>query len=196
MKLIIGLGNPGEKYENTFHNIGFLAVEKMAELESSFSEFRCFSQCQADVSEGKIDDEKIILAKPYTFMNNSGEAVLAMVNYFKNKIKSGDLIIVHDDSDLGLGKIKVSQGSGSAGHRGVQSIVDKFKTNDFIRIRIGIGKESARHIPAEKLVLKKISKKDAKALDKIFTRTAETVKILISQGVSSAKEYAGQQKTL
>lgn len=195
MKLIVGLGNPGDKYKNTFHNIGFLAVGKIIEAEPDFSEFKCFSQCQADIAEGRIGNEKVIIAKPYSFMNNSGNTVLAITGFYKNKIKNEDLIVIHDDSDLELGKIKVSQGSGSAGHRGVQSIVDRLKTKDFIRIRIGIRKESVKRIPAEKLVLKKISKKEAEMLEKAFINTAETIKILINKGINSAKEYAGQQKT-
>ena len=156
MKLIIGLGNPGEKFEKTRHNAGFLTVDKIAN-SIQHSVFSIQQKFNAEISNGIIDNEKIILAKPQTFMNNSGQAVKAIINYYK--IDPKDIIVIHDDLDIPLGEYKISKNKNSGGHKGVQSIIDHLGTKDLSRIRIGIMVEDKK-TPTEKFVLEKFSKEE------------------------------------
>lgn len=142
MKLIVGLGNPGEKYENTRHNVGYLVLDnllkKLEKLKQTFWEEE--KKFNALTKEVVIDGEKIVLLKPTTFMNDSGRAVQKYASYFK--IDPQDIIILHDELDIPIGKIKIRFGGSSAGHNGVASIMEKLGTDKFLRIRLGIGKES------------------------------------------------------
>ncbi len=152
--IIVGLGNPGKKYNDTPHNIGFEAVDEFAK-ENNFPDFRLSEKFKAQMSE----KGNIILAKPETFMNNSGKCVSALVNFYKGK----ELIIIHDDIDLELGKIRISKNRGSAGHKGVESIIKGLGTKDFIRVRIGIKPEQSM-LDTEKYVLKKFDKEGKKTI--------------------------------
>ena len=140
MRLIIGLGNPGPPYFNTRHNFGFLALNYLRNSLPGFSDWQSNDQFKTLVSEGQINTstgtEKILLAKPQTFMNNSGQAVKLLVDFYK--IDPADILVLHDDLDLALGQIRVSQDSGAAGHKGVASIIQAMSTQDFARIRLGI----------------------------------------------------------
>ena len=164
MKLIIGLGNPGEEYKKTRHNAGFLAVNKIADnFQFPVSSFQ--SKFNAEISQGIIDDEKIILAKPQTFMNNSGQTVKAIVDYYK--IKPENIIVIQDDLDILLGEYKISKNKNSGGHKGVQSIIDYLGTKDFIRIRIGIMTENKK-TPTEKFVLEGFSEEEMKVVEGVI----------------------------
>ncbi len=132
-KLIIGLGNPGEEYQNTRHNIGFEVVDFIN--EEGGGEFMFDKKFNSEVSEAKINGKKVVLAKPQTFMNKSGEAVKKLVKNLKFKIS--DLIVVHDDLDIPFGKTKLSFGRSSAGHKGIESIFRVLKTEKIYRVRIG-----------------------------------------------------------
>jgi len=170
MKLIIGLGNPGKKYEKTRHNLGFLAINKLAE-KIGMGDWKIKMQFNANITQGNFNNEKIILAKPQTFMNNSGIAVKSITDYYK--IPAEDILIIHDDIDLELGEIKIQKNRGSAGHKGVQSIIDSLKTKNFIRIRIGIKLVSEETIiSAEKFVLQKFSKEEEKTVQEIIKKAA------------------------
>ncbi len=138
MKLIIGLGNPGRKYEETRHNLGFKVVEKLAR-EMTNDQWSMVDKFRSLIIKHK---SSIILAKPQTMMNNSGVAVAKLANFYH--LKSAEIWIIHDDLDLSLGKIKIVQGRGSAGHKGVASIIKELGTNDFIRFRLGIGRPRLR----------------------------------------------------
>lgn len=168
MKIIIGLGNPGEKYTNTPHNIGFDIVDKFAK-ENAFPEFKLSKKFNALISE----KNKVILVKPETFMNESGRSVRAITSFYKTK----DIIVIHDDIDLIIGTTKTSEGSGSAGHKGVESIIRELKTKEFTRIRIGIQPEKGKPKNIEKYVLKKLKKElepviqeVIKKLDQLFSQ--------------------------
>ena len=145
MKLIIGLGNFEKKYFNTRHNIGFAMLDYIfdeylkAEGFSDWSENKKF---QAIISEGNLNGEKIILAKPTTYMNNSGSAVQALISFYK--INPKDLIVIHDEIDLSFGNYKIQTDKSSAGHRGIDSIIGRIGTQEFTRVRIGIGKEDRK----------------------------------------------------
>lgn len=162
MKLIIGLGNPGKEYEKTRHNLGFMAVDFLREKHGA-PDFKMNKKCNAEVS--KID--KIIFARPQTFMNNSGEAVLKLLSFFK--LAPADITVIHDDLDLDFGKIKLGAGHGSAGHNGVKSIIGLLGTKDFNRIRIGIEKPPL-HIPPEDYVLQNFSSDELSQLPEILKK--------------------------
>ncbi len=133
MFLIVGLGNPGKKYQNTRHNIGFKAVNEIA-ANFEFIEWQIIFNTQ--ISKGKINEKNIILAKPQTFMNLSGRSVSEIARFYK--IKSENIIVIHDDIDLPLGKIRIVKSRGAAGHKGVGSIIKELGKKNFIRFRIGI----------------------------------------------------------
>lgn len=165
MKLIVGLGNPGKIYEKTRHNIGFRVLDKMTES------FKFEKKFNAKISETKSGKKKMIFAKPQTFMNNSGIAVSAIAKF--HKIKPENIIVIHDDMDLAFGKIKISFGSRSAGHNGAQSIIDSFGTNEFFRLRIGIGQ--IKKIPADKFVLQKFSAPEEKKIEEIISEAIKKI---------------------
>ncbi len=173
MHLIVGLGNPGQEYQNTRHNIGFQALDYLREY-FKLPAFKLDKKLKAEITK----DKDIILAKPQTFMNNSGEAVSAIKKYYK--IKLSDLIVIRDDVDIPIGKIKVKQSSSGAGHKGIQSIIQHLKSNNFWQIKIGVANEMIRKkIPTEKFVLQKFSKEDlAKAKD-IPNKTIEALNAII-----------------
>lgn len=133
MKLIIGLGNPGKEYEKTRHNIGFRVIDYLnKEFGGSFDFDK---KSDSEVSEVKINGKNVFLVKPRTFINNSGEAVRKLIK--GRKLKGDNLIVIHDDLDIPFGKVKVSFGRSSAGHRGIESIIKVLKTDKFYRIRLG-----------------------------------------------------------
>src|SRR3989344_940655 len=146
MKLIVGLGNPGEKYTTTPHNAGFLFLDTVA------SNFILNKKFDSEIAESESGDQKIIYVKPQTLMNNSGRAVQALLLYYK--IDTQSLLIIHDEIDLKLGEVRLALNSSSAGHKGVQNIIDIIGTNEFSRIRIGIDtRESREELPTENFVL-------------------------------------------
>jgi len=191
VKLIAGLGNPGEKYKKTRHNAGFLALEEIA-AAFQFPVFKMESRFNAEISESIIGGQKIILAKPQTFMNKSGNAVKAICDYYK--IGIANIIVIHDDLDIELGKYKIARDRTSAGHKGVQSIIDTLGTKNFTRVRIGIGVENkpldsspageslgASKIPAEKFVLENFSKVEEKTIDEVIGKVSGEIEILIKK---------------
>lgn len=180
MKLIIGLGNPGEKYKKNRHNTGFMAIDAIADklkFSPPVGGFNFQTKFNSEIAEGIIDGEKIILTKPKTFMNESGKAVKAIADYYKINIK--DIIVIHDDLDIQLGKYKIARDRTSAGHKGVQSIIDALETKDFIRIRIGIG-IAENKIPTEKFVLENFTKEEEKTIIEIIEKICEEIENLIN----------------
>lgn len=177
MILVIGLGNPGEEYEDTRHNVGFEVVDTIARKEGAGFSFD--KKFNAEVVKTRLGGKPVVLAKPHTFVNKSGEAVRKLKLFYKTK--PADIVVVHDDLDIEFGNFKLSFGKDSAGHRGVQSIIDALKTNKFWRLRIGTAnrklstarrqstlkqkKEAvgdfvlSRFTPTEQIELKKVIKK-------------------------------------
>lgn len=148
MYAIVGLGNPGQNYANTFHNAGFWALDWLAEnLDVNFSK----SSLHALIALGRIEQTKVVLAKPTTYMNLSGKAVVMIVNFYKIDIEN--LIVIRDDIDMDLGKVKLKKNSASGGHKGVQSIIDTLGSNAFMQVKIGVGKQGN----AADFVLKELS---------------------------------------
>ena len=145
MKLIVGLGNPGKKYDMTLHNVGFFIVKKLRET-FDFPAFAFHKQFNADISAGKIGGDSVLLIKPRTYMNASGEAVDALCAFYK--LSPSDVCVVHDDLDLPIGTYRRATDSRAAGHNGVQNIIDHLHTQAFCRLRIGIHPEDPEEATA------------------------------------------------
>ncbi|HGD6066823.1 TPA: aminoacyl-tRNA hydrolase [Streptococcus agalactiae] len=140
VKMIVGLGNPGSKYNDTKHNIGFMAVDRIVkDLDVNFTEDKNF---KAEIGSDFINGEKIYFIKPTTFMNNSGIAVKALLTYYNISIK--DIIIIYDDLDMEVGKIRFRQKGSAGGHNGIKSIIAHLGTQEFDRIKVGIGRPNGR----------------------------------------------------
>jgi len=171
-KLIIGLGNPGEKYKNTPHNLGKDTVEYLRE-KFDFPAFKEKKNLLSSISFSKINGEKIILTLPLVFMNESGRAVIALKNFLK--IDEENLWVIHDDLDIEWGKIKIVKNRGAAGHHGVESIIQFLKTKNFWRIRIGIKTQKISLSP-KIYVLKKIPKNKQKEKEEIAEQIVKIFK--------------------
>ena len=165
MKLIVGLGNPEKKYEKTFHNLGFRCVDCAAEkLGTEFSG----SKCRALVAEFRSGKEKVILAKPQTYMNLSGESVRELVAFYKIDLK--DLIVVYDDFDLDKGVIRIREGGSAGTHNGMRNIISLLGATEFPRIRVGFKPEGEIRVPLINLVLSGIDEADRLVFDKAIER--------------------------
>lgn len=183
MKIIIGLGNPGKKYEKTRHNIGFNIVSLFVDSRTpNFSEWKFSKKFNSEISEGKIGKIKVVLAKPQTFMNNSGEAVFGIAKFYK--VSSKDILIVHDDIDLPLGKIRIKKTGSSGGHRGIESIIKFLGDENFVRLKVGVGQEKDKD--ATKLVLKKITKNEDKIIFEARQKAVEAITSILEDGVETA----------
>lgn len=165
MLIIIGLGNPGKQYERTRHNVGFMAVDFLA-ATFDFPKFRVGKKFQAEISEGEIEGMQTMLVKPKTYMNNSGDSVAAIRNYFK--LPTEELIIIYDELDLPFGELRVRRDGSSAGHNGVKSIMDKLATDRFSRVRIGVANKLKidKNLPADVFVLSRFSFLERRKLNK------------------------------
>lgn len=205
MKLIVGLGNPGEKYKNTRHNVGFLVLDQIANSKNQNDKlkFKIEDKFKAKIAEKEIDGEKVIFALPQTYMNKSGEAVQKIANFYK--IKSEDVIVVCDDLNLNLGQIRIRKGGSDGGHNGLKSVIANIGEN-FWRIRVGIGSNkqfsvnsnqfseksktdnrkptTENWLSAEDYVLQKFSKDEQENMKKIIDKTAD----LLVQSISSGME--------
>jgi len=197
MILIVGLGNPGQKYQKTRHNVGFMVLDEFQKIHG-FSDWQLKKKFKAEISEGIIDAKKIILAMPQTFMNESGKAVKTIIQETRDKRQ--ELWVVHDDIDLELGKMKIVQNRGSAGHKGVESIISELGTKNFVRFRIGIksmnkeqrtphqnkfGAGQAKN-NIEKFVLQKFSKEESKILKEVIKKTCQAIETAVKQGTEKA----------
>lgn len=186
MKIIVGLGNPGTKYEKTRHNAGFLALDYYLKDKQTISCQGKFSATIAEVhiplpntphkGEGTFSIEKCFFVKPQTFMNNSGEAVQDLVNFYKADFKK-DLLVIHDEIDVKFSEIKSTNNSRAAGHNGVQNIMDLLGSQEINRIRIGIeGRESRSEFPTESYVLSAFSDEELKQLEeKVLPKVSDLI---------------------
>jgi PTH1 family peptidyl-tRNA hydrolase len=183
MILIVGLGNPGKKYEKTRHNVGWRVLNYFKE-KNNFQPWKEKKKVKAMISKGEIGKEKIQLIKPLTFMNLSGESLKSILNYYKAKPEK--IIIVHDDIDINFNKIKISQNRGTAGHKGVLSIIEKLKTKNFIRIRIGIKPKEKKLSNTEKFVISNFNKKEEKELTEVIKKTTKAIELIIKEGTKKS----------
>ena len=178
--LIVGLGNPGREYRENRHNIGFMLVDRLCvRLNVSLNRL----QAQALVGSTSDGDRKIIFAKPQTYMNLSGQSVQGLMRFYK--LPLSNLLVAHDDLDLPLGTIRMRLGGGSAGQKGIASIIEHLGTQDFPRLRLGIGRPPGRMDPAD-YVLQDFSPSDLPLLSETLERAADAALTWISQGLETA----------
>lgn len=176
MKLVIGLGNPGEKYKGTRHNIGFITVDEMA-----YQEHLTFDKALFDATfvQTTVNGEKVILMKPLTYMNLSGEAVRPLMNYYKIAVE--DIVVIYDDMDLPVGKIRLRQKGSAGGHNGVKSIISCLGTDQFNRIKVGVG----RPAPGRSVVnhvLARFEKEEQEDMIQAVSKSVDAVRDWIEQG--------------
>jgi peptidyl-tRNA hydrolase, PTH1 family len=179
MKLVVGLGNPGRRYEGTRHNIGFLVV---VALGRKFATGKVKERFQGEVVEADLEGEKALLLAPSTYMNASGASVLAARDFYK--VPNEDLMVVCDDMNLPLGKLRVRSGGSSGGQKGLEDIIRRFGSEDFARLRIGIGAAPPGWDWAN-YVLSKFSKEEMPEIEQAVTRAAEAVVVWARQGVAT-----------
>lgn len=196
MFLIVGLGNPGKKYINTRHNLGHRALDwtyKEWGQKYQFSKWKNTSKQKSHISEGQIEDKEVVLAKSSVFMNHSGAAVKKLIQTYNIDLRS--LFIIHDDVDIPLGKIKISQNRGTAGHKGVQSVINHLGTKSFTRFRIGICPSSKERVKTskstEKFVLQKFSQKENKIVKDTLQIIPDLLEQSIIEGVKKAQSSLG-----
>jgi len=196
--IIVGLGNPGEEYENTRHNTGRIVLDA---VRNEFGhDFEYNKKLNADVSEGKIGKEKVSFVAPNTFMNNSGKTVSQLVKSVKAASK---LVVIYDDFSLPLGRIRISFNRSSGGHNGIESIIKAVKTEAFLRIRIGTAPENAKgnaktlhgDEKIEKFILGKFKDDELKTLKKVAKNCVQAVEVIVKEGKEKAMSQFNSQKS-
>jgi len=184
--LLVGLGNPGREYRDTRHNVGFQAVDRLC---ASFDIKLSRLQSKALIGTGLWDGRKIVLAKPQTFMNLSGQAVASLLRFYK--IPLSQLLVFHDDIDLHVGTVRIRPGGGSAGQRGLASIIQQLSTQDFPRLRIGVGRPPGQMVAAD-YVLQDFSKADLELIAVVLDRAVEAARVFVQSGLEKAmNQYNG-----
>lgn len=191
MKLIVGLGNIGEEYKDTRHNIGFMTIEKLAK---EMKQGNVVWKEEKDMYAFIINIGGVLLAKPTTYMNKSGDAIKKIAAYYK--IAHEDIIVIHDDIDLPLGKLKIREQGASAGHNGIESIIEALKTDKFIRIRLGIGRgkedkekntdQNLRHRTVIQFVLSRFTDSEAGSLRKLVKHGVNAAQMILLEGIDKA----------
>ena len=188
MKLIIGLGNPGRVYAKNRHNVGFICLRHFARLHGIPLDKK---RGRARIGSGEVAGNKVVVARPQTYMNLSGQSVSQLVKKFN--INLNDLLVIHDDLDLPLGKIRIRQGGGSGGHKGIESITKELGSQDFVRIRVGIGRpiknEGAAEISDDETiayVLSNFTPEQRKTINQAIPRVSEAVLCLLTEGLVAA----------
>ncbi len=182
MKLIVGLGNPGIEYQFTPHNLGFLTIDRIASDGNIEVRNR---QCRALTGRTRMGTEEVVLAKPETFMNLSGVSVRELLNEYQLQPES-DLIVIYDELDLPMGTIRIRKRGSSAGHNGMNSIINTLDTQEFLRIRLGIAPETR--------ILRQFSKKQLAAVDGVLDLAVEAVRVILTEGPEAAMNRFNRKK--
>jgi PTH1 family peptidyl-tRNA hydrolase len=193
--LVVGLGNPGREYEGTPHNAGFMAIDRIAEQEGVVVGNR---RCKAATATCRIAGREVVLAKPETFMNLSGMAVAALVREFEAD-PAKDLLVIHDELDLTLGTLKIRERGSPAGHNGVRSIIGALGSQEWLRLRIGVGPDippaAAGRRPGKDYLLSPMRKADLTVLDEVLDRVATATRRILEQGPAAAmNEFNRREK--
>ena len=187
-RLIVGLGNPGEVYRLTRHNIGFMIVDGLARRHNILVNKRRF---EAVFGLGLVDEQPVILAKPMTFMNLSGRAVRNLAHSFDLEAK--DLLVIHDDIDLVFGKIKIKREGGDGGHKGLNSLIETFGSGAFARIRIGIGRPETKQ-EVKGYVLNRFDPQQEAVLDKVISMAQDAVETILLKGLTEGmNRFSGKE---
>lgn len=187
MKLIVGLGNPGKEYEKTRHNVGFMVMDALShELNCSIST----NKFKGEYTKIKYKGEDIILLKPMTYMNNSGESVIQVMNFFK--ITTDDLLVIYDDLDMPTGKLRLRENGSAGGHNGIKSIIAHIGTQNFKRIRVGIDRHP--RIPVVDYVLGKFRNEEEKAIEEGIENATKAILLYLDKGFNASMNEFNQKK--
>lgn len=179
MKVILGLGNPGNKYAKTRHNVGYQTIEGLAKrLGFSFNK----AKFHALIAEGQVGEEKILLAKPTSFMNLSGIAAAEILNFYKLQPK--DLLVIYDDVDLEIGDLRLRKSGGAGTHNGMKDIISRIGSKDFPRLRLGIGQDP--RIPLASFVLSRFSDKEEVLMDQTMEEALDALEVFLDKGMDAA----------
>jgi len=182
--LIAGLGNPGTKYEHTRHNIGFMTLDHFG---SSVDCEPVLEKFDGKYCRQHLHGNQIVLVRPETFMNRSGQCVAGFVRFFK--IPLSNILILHDDLDLTPGRVKVVARGGAGGHNGIRSLVQHLGSNDFARVKIGIGRpdrnDNGQGVPVEHYVLSRFSTEEEKGFDALFDKTDQAINLFLTEGIDA-----------
>jgi PTH1 family peptidyl-tRNA hydrolase len=182
MHLIVGLGNPGPEYSGSRHNVGFQCVRWLAKKHGlSFDG----SRAHARIAQGAILGKPVVLARPQTFMNLSGQAVKGLLQWLR--LTAADIVIIHDDLDLPLGRLRLRPGGSAGGHRGIRSIIDSLGSQDFARLRVGIGRPEGND--AVDYVLGDFNAAERQVMAESYARAAEAMECLLTQGLEGAMNH-------
>lgn len=183
MKLIVGLGNPGEKYVGVRHNLGFMVADELGKrVKGQGGSWRNEEKFKSEILDFPLNASHFTLVKPQTYMNNSGLAVKLLASFYK--IASEDIIIIHDELDLPLGKIKVRKGGAAAGHHGVESIIAALNTDQFVRVRLGIGPAVG---VVEKFVLEPFVSREKPQVKHVIKQAVKALDLLLEKGLEKAQ---------
>lgn len=189
--LVVGLGNPGTAYNMTRHNVGFIVLDEIAE---GFSiPFEKKTKYDADVGRGFIEKIESILVKPLSFMNRSGWPVSRIMHYYK--IPRDRLLVVHDDIDLDFGRIKIKEKGGDGGHKGIRSLIEVLGGDDFIRLRVGVGRSEKGLSPAEH-VLARFSEDEKSILNQVVERSRDAVVAILNKGAKESMNEFNNKKAV
>jgi PTH1 family peptidyl-tRNA hydrolase len=180
--LVVGLGNPGPRYETTRHNLGFLVADILADRLGAG--FKVHKKSGADVTTGRLAGRSVVLAKPRVYMNESGRQVGPLANFYS--VAPADIIVIHDELDIEFGRIRLKLGGGEGGHNGVRSVASALSTKDFQRVRIGIGRPPGRKDPAT-YVLENFSAAERPEVPTICEQAADATELLIRDGLEAAQ---------
>jgi len=178
--ILVGLGNPGREYRDTRHNVGFMAIDRLC---TTFGIKLSRLQSKALVGNGVYEGHKIVLAKPQTFMNLSGQAVSSLMRFYR--IPQSQLLVFYDEIDLPVGTIRIRQEGGSAGNRGLTSIIEQLGTQEFPRLRIGVGRPPGQKEAAD-YVLKSFAKNDMEIISIVLDRVVDAARVFIGDGLEAA----------
>ncbi|MBP1697866.1 MAG: peptidyl-tRNA hydrolase [Deltaproteobacteria bacterium] len=190
MKIIVGLGNPGTKYRMSRHNIGFQVVDRVAQISHISIRTKRFRSLYGT---GWIDFQQVLLSKPMTFMNRSGEAVKKTTDFFHMGME--DVIVVHDDLDLPFGRLRFKQRGGDGGHQGVRSIIERMGGNSFLRLKVGIGRPP-RGMDSADYVLDVFDRTEQSLLDQTLSQAAESLKVVLLEGLQKAMNQLQKKSPL
>jgi PTH1 family peptidyl-tRNA hydrolase len=188
VKIIVGLGNPGTHYRMSRHNIGFQVVERVAQIDHISIRTKRFSSLYGT---GWINSQQVVLSKPMTFMNRSGEAVKKATDFFHLRLE--DVVVIHDDLDLPFGRLRFKRRGGDGGHQGVRSIIERMGGNSFLRLKVGIGRPR-QDIDSADYVLDVFDKIEQSLLDQILSQAAESLKVMLLEGVEKAMNQYQKKK--
>ncbi|MCB9112695.1 MAG: aminoacyl-tRNA hydrolase [Anaerolineales bacterium] len=187
--LLIGLGNPGREYKDTRHNIGFMLIDQLAERIGARG---MKVQSKAIITSGLYEERKLILAKPQTYMNLSGQSVQGLLHFYKIPLEN--LLVAHDDLDIPYGTIRIRPGGGPGGQRGMANTIELLGTKDFPRLRLGIGRPPERMDPKD-YVLQNFSKDELKLMPELLSRAADAALEFVMKGLNAAmNKYNGEIK--